>query len=279
MNAISPGSTTIGYRQLPIATRQQLCGSMGRVFIISIILSITAALAACRGGNTGAPPNGDTTAILLFNGKGVSPNDVTAIQTILENNHLSYTTINGAALNTITQPQLLKHRLLIMPGGNFIDMGKSLDTATATNIRLAVQHGLNYLGICAGAFLAGNSAYYNGFNLTHGTTFHFYSVANQGIQKTAVAITSPGTPPIDQYWENGPQLSGWGSVVAKYPDGTPAVAQGKLGNGYIILSGIHAEAPEYWRRGINFKTPSDTCNAYAALLINAALNGRVLPHY
>jgi hypothetical protein len=86
----------------------------------------------------------------------------------------------------------------------------------------AVQHGLNYLGICAGAFLAGNFRGSN-FNLT-GVRFAFYADEARGIRKEAVAVHAAAGPMLDQYWEDGPQLSGWGAVVARYPDGTPASA-------------------------------------------------------
>lgn len=238
-----------------------------------LIILIAANFIACRSNNSA------TATILLFNGTGVSPNDVAAIQTILDDNHLSYTTVNSAKLNSMGQADLMRFQLLIMPGGNFVEMGKSLTVGTAANIRYAVQHGMNYLGICAGGFLAGSSAYYNGFNLTSGVTFGFYSAENKGIHKAALAITSPGSATLEQYWEDGPQLSGWGQVVAKYPDGTPAVTEGNCGSGFVLLTGIHAEAPEYWRGGMVFNTPATTDNAYAAILINAALNGKPLLHY
>lgn len=228
---------------------------------------------------TGCSRHTSPTPILLFNGNGVSVNDVAAIKTILDQESIGYATVNSAELNRLSRQQLAKYRLLIMPGGNFITMGKSLDTATGANIRYAVQHGLNYHGICAGAFLAGKSAYYNGFNLTSGTTFGFYAVENQGIRKAAVPISSADGATLEQYWEDGPQLAGWGTVVAKYPDGTPAVAEGKYGKGFVLLTGIHAEAPEYWRGGMVFKTTAEQDNAYAAKLIRAALDGRELPHY
>ncbi len=67
--------------------------------------------------------------------------------------------------------------------------------------------------------------------------------------------------------------------MAKYPDGTPAVAQGTAGQGWVILSGIHAEAPENWRGGMTFGTSASDDNAYAAMLIDAALKRTALPHY
>jgi hypothetical protein len=93
-----------------------------------------------------------------------------------------------------------------------------------------------------------------------------------------VAITAPGAPTLDQYWEDGPQLAGWGAVVAKYPDGTPAVVEGTAGSGLVILAGVHPEAPESWRRGMTFTTPARDDNAYAGTLVRAALTGSPLPH-
>ncbi|HSU65545.1 MAG TPA: hypothetical protein VLJ39_01610, partial [Tepidisphaeraceae bacterium] len=63
------------------------------------------------------------------------------------------------------------------------------------------------------------------------------------------------------------------------PDGTPAVVEGASGNGWVIFSGVHPEAPENWRRGMTFTTPATAGHAYAATLIAAALNRTTLPHY
>ena len=220
----------------------------------------------------------DTAPILLFNGTGTSPNDVAAVETILSSNGLNYSTVNSSQLNEMGESQMRGYRLLIVPGGNFVDMGNSLTASTTANLRKSVQNGLNYLGICAGAFFAGNSPY-NGLNLTSGARFGFYSAENQGIRKAAVAITGVGQPTLDQYWEDGPQLAGWGAVVGKYPDGTPAVVEGAFGSGWVILSGVHPEAPERWRRGMTFSTPAAEDNAYAGMLIRAALNSEMLTHY
>jgi hypothetical protein len=262
-----------------------------RGLILASLVLMSTAIIGCekgtraKGANASATAtsrpltSGDIAPILLFNGTGTSPNDVAAIEEILRTSHLSYSTINSSQLNGMGELQMRGYRLLIVPGGNFIDMGNSLTPGTAANIRNAVQNGLSYAGICAGAFLAGNSTYHNGFNLTSGVRFGFYAAENQGIRKTAVAITTAGVPTLDQYWEDGPQLAGWGAVVGKYPDGTPAVVEGTVGSGWVILSGVHPEAPETWRHGMTFTTPASEDNAYASTLIYAALNRTSLSHY
>lgn len=239
---------------------------------IFIYLVVITAFSSC----SNSVKNAD---VLLFAGTGTSPNDVAAVEAILNNNHINYATVTTSQLNAMDTAQLMRCKLLIVPGGDFINMGNNLTAQTALNIHNAVAHGVNYLGICAGAFLAGYSNHYNSFNLTAGTTFHFYSAEDKGIHKAAVSITSAGSLAIDHYWQDGPQLQGWSAVVAKYPDGTPAVAEGKCGNGFVILAGIHAEAPAEWRKGIAFSTSVNQSNAYAGRLILAALDGKPLAHY
>jgi glutamine amidotransferase-like uncharacterized protein len=241
---------------------------------LASLLLISAALTAC------SPKSATSSGIgpvLLFTGTGTSPNDVAAIETIMNSRHLNYATVNSFQLNAMTEPRISRYRLLIVAGGNFVDMGNSLTTRTTVNVGNAVKAGMNYLGICAGGFLAGSfPAPYSSFNLSSGVKFGFYSA---GTRKAAVRITMADGQALDQYWEEGPQFAGWGEVVGKYPDGTPAIVEGSVGQGWVILSGVHPEAPASWRRGIAFNTPASTDTAYAGTLIFAALNRAALPHY
>jgi glutamine amidotransferase-like uncharacterized protein len=216
--------------------------------------------------------------ILLFTGSGTSAGDVAAVKAILKDQHLEYSTVNSRQLNGMNESQLMAYRLMVVPGGNFIDISESLTPSTTANIHNAVQAGLNYLGICAGAFLAAHASY-NSLNLTSGVRFGFYSAERRGIRKAAVVIAGVSTPPIEHYWEDGPELTGWGTVVGKYPDGTPAIVEGPSGKGWVILTGVHPEAPETWRRGMTFTTPASVANAYAGTLIEAALDRTWLPHF
>jgi len=221
--------------------------------------------------NTGA-------SILLFNGTGTSPNDVAAIAKILRERGFEYATANSKQLNGMSESQLMAYRLVIVPGGNFITMGNSLTPEATQRVQNAVERGVNYLGICAGGLLAGK-AKCNSLNLTSGVDFDFYAVVNRGIHKAAVPIACADAPVIDHYWEDGPQFTGWGLVVGKYHDGTPAIVEGSLGKGWLILCGVHPEAPESWRRDMTFSTTASAANDYTGTLINAALHSKQLPHY
>ncbi len=229
-------------------------------------------LAGCASSSPGPAP------VLLFDGDGTSPGDVAAVETILGARNIAYATASSSQLNGMSASELAGYRLLIVPGGNFVTMGNSLSGATATNIRTAVKGGLHYLGLCAGGILAGTTTA-NGFNLTNGVQFHFYHLVEQDVHRAAVDITTVGAPVMQQYWEDGPQLTGWGAVVARFPDGTPAIVEDSVGEGWVMLTGTHPEAPESWRRGLGFTTPASATNAYAGTLVEAALSGTSLPHY
>ena len=216
--------------------------------------------------------------ILLFNGTGVSPNDVKAIAAVLKDSHLKYALVTSPQLNGLSEAQLKEYRLIIVPGGNYLKIGESLTPEAARNIHDAVKGGLNYLGICAGGLLAGNASS-NSPNLTEGVKVGFYAAVNHGVHKTVVAVSGSDGSVIEHYWEDGPQFTGWGAVVGKYPDGTPAIVEGTSGKGWVILCGVHPEAPESWRSRMAFTTPTKVANACAATLIDAALHGTSLSHF
>src|SRR4051794_24713735 len=160
-------------------------------------------LAGCdRPGDSAVPlTSGHVPSVLLFNGTGTSPNDVAAIETLLEKSRISYSTASSAQLDEMSAARLRAYRLVIIAGGDFTRIGSDVRKDTAAKLRDAVRHGVNYLGICAGAFFAGRSPY-NGLNLTSGVQFGFYSAEARGVRKAAVAISGPGTPALDEYWED-----------------------------------------------------------------------------
>jgi len=218
------------------------------------------------------------TPVLIFNGTGTSPNDVTAVEAVVKNLGLAYQTANSSQLDALSQSQLLAYKLFIVPGGNSITIGNNLSSKATTTVRGAVSQGLNYLGICAGGFFGGYSKY-NGLDLTSGVWFNLYADYYKGIHKEAVAVSFPGGTKLDIYWQNGPELNGWGQVVGKYPNGSTALTEGYWGKGFVILSGVHPEAPAGWRSGMQFFTPLDVDLAYAATLVTSALNRVTLPHF
>ncbi len=229
-----------------------------------------------------------SSGILLFTGTGTTSTDVAAVESVITNNlGLNYDTANSSQLDSLSQGLFAGYKLLIIPGGNSITIGKYLSTSTTANIKKAVrENGLHYLGICAGAFLASypGSSGYNDIDLLDGIWFDMFE--NAPCDPAAELLSRPsGLGSIDVYWQDGPQLTTqggtWGTIVAKYPNGQPAIIQGLAGNGWTLLQGVHPEAPNSWRADTcnQFSTPLSTDLAYSATLISAALHGTVLPHF
>ena len=159
--------------------------TLRRDSIAASLLLISTALSACGPGSVSSH---GIAPVLLFTGTGTSPGDVAALETILDNSNLNYSTVNSFQLNWMAESQIGVHRLLIVPGGNFVNMGNSLTAGTTANVRNAVKGGMNYLGICAGGFLAGRfPASYNSFNLSSGVQFGFYFPEENG--KVPVSVS------------------------------------------------------------------------------------------
>ena len=219
--------------------------------------------------------------MLLFTGTGTTSGSVAAVETILSDLSLTYATATSSQLNGMSETAMKAYKLLLVPGGNAITISQNLSSTTINNVHNAIVNGgLHYLGICAGAFFAGNSGIYHYLDLTpSGVWFNYYADYFKGITKEAVEIKGADGKTLDQYWQDGPQLSGWGSVVAKYPDGTPTVVEGKSGAGWVILCAVHPEATAAWRIGMTFTTSVATDNAYAETLVTNALNGTWITHY
>src|SRR2546430_2651846 len=113
--------------------------------LIAFIALIALAVTGCKNAGESAIHLTSNTVppILLFNGTGTSPNDVTAVEMILDEHHLNYSTANSLQMNGMSESELRVYRLLIIPGGNFVSMGNSLKSNTTANIHNAVESGLN----------------------------------------------------------------------------------------------------------------------------------------
>jgi hypothetical protein len=118
-----------------------VCRALVFVSLASISIGFTACGARAEKGGTGP--------ILLFNGTGTSPNDVAAVEAILKGNDLEYATVNSSELNAMGESQIGASRLLIVPGGNFVDIGHGLTSGTTANIRhpeapASWRHGMTF---------------------------------------------------------------------------------------------------------------------------------------
>ncbi len=249
---------------------------------LTLLSVLCLALVGCNKQTVKAPvPELTGKTVLLFNGTGTTSTDVAAVKTVLNMLGQAFTTVNSAEMNSMPEATLAGYTLLIVPGGNSITIGNNLSKQTTQKIRQAVQgNGLHYLGICAGAFLAGGGDEYNNINLANGRWFTMYSSPKHiASENLILAAAFQGSNRLDVYWQDGPYLQGWGDVVAKYPNGQPAIVEGQSGMGWMVLTGIHAEAPAGWRTCCTFTTSLATDLAWAAQEIVAARDRAPLPHF
>jgi glutamine amidotransferase-like uncharacterized protein len=261
-------------------------GTRLRYQILLTTLLVVVALGLCIAGcgekgarkrSTFASKATNSAPILLFCGKGTSPNDVSAFEMVLKSHSADYEKANTSALNRMDAAKLRSYSLLMVPGGNFLEIGNGLSPQGRACVQNAVAEGLNYLGVCAGAFVAGSRGS-NSLNLVK-VNFKFYAAEDRGVRKAVVPIALAEGRILQHYWEDGPQMTGWGLVVGKYADGTPAIVEGRVGKGWVVLSGVHAEAPATWRRGMPFTTPVEVDNEHAWTLVKAARDGVSMPHF
>lgn len=226
-------------------------------------------------------------AVMLYIGTGTTDHDYYALEREMDAMGLTYDTAdwNGEAgaeiqFSTVTQAVFDAHGLFVIPGGWSSSITTPWTTATVQTVQQAVlQDGVSYLGVCAGAFVAGS----NKVNLTGQPQFSFYSPFYQQINEEMVDLSLPNGSQMDTFWFDGPDLQGFGNVIAKYPDGTSAVAEQTVpNNGFMVLSGLHSEAPASWFNSYGLSmsgNPIQTDFAFAASLIDAALTKAPLPHF
>jgi glutamine amidotransferase-like uncharacterized protein len=221
--------------------------------------------------------NAGASQVLLYNGSGATSGDVSALTSVLDSLGYSYTVANETQMNTMNRSQYDQYKLILWPGGDSIVMGSALTTETTGNIHDAiVLDGVSYLGFCAGAFMAETSTLYNTFKLAT-TYFNFY---NEGAVEMVNIFFPSGTSNKIVYWD-GPQLSGWGQVVGKYPNGDPAIVQDVVGtnHGFVIISGVHPEAPLNWDVPGYTESQETQNNSNAMSLVFAALNKTPVSHF
>ena len=98
---------------------QHVRNVLSRELAMACALLTLAALAGCV-------PIPTAQTVLLFAGSRTSADDVRAIEAILDINRVRYSTTNSFRLNWISDVQLAKYKLLIVPGGNFVSMSSHL---------------------------------------------------------------------------------------------------------------------------------------------------------
>jgi glutamine amidotransferase-like uncharacterized protein len=225
------------------------------------------------------------TDVLLFAGDGTWAAEVSSLKSILASNGATYQTVSSAQLDSMSIDDIAKFGTLIFPGGSGGTEADSLSSSTHERLRQAVQdRGVSYVGFCAGAFIAqapapapGKDVSY-GLGVVDGPVLDYYYLENQG---TDVAMTlykfADGTT-ADILWYGGPVTPNTG-VVARYPDGNPAISEMWSGKGFVILAGGHPTANQSMLSSLGLAPKEGPRLDVAWKMIHAAIEQEPLPTF
>lgn len=230
--------------------------------------------------------------VLLYNGAGAWSAEVPSIQNILDDHGATYRTVSSSQLNAMTLDELAQYGAIVFPGGYGNQITDSLSTATQERLRRAVrERGLNYVGFCAGSFIAvaptppaGQKAEY-GLSIVDGARLTYYYLEEEfvkaGRESQDWAMTkhsfADGTT-RDILWYGGPTTPNIpGHVVARYPNGDAAISQMWSGNGLVVLAATHPTATNSVLNTFGLSDSDGLDHDIAWKLIEAAITQNELP--
>jgi len=162
----------------------------------------------------------------------------------------------------------------IQPGGYAGQAMNAMSANLKNAIRDFVKNGGGYVGTCAGAFVATakvGTTRTKGLGIFPGGT----KLYGKGIDQKQ--ITWNGSV-RSIYWEGGPYLRNLPTTgdqavetIATYSSGAVAAARTTYGKGRVFITGVHPEAPKWWKDSAHITDPDgDDFDLMAGMLHWAA---------
>jgi len=176
-------------------------------------------------------------------------------------------------------------KIWIQPGGRAIDQARAMSANLKRSLRIFVEQGGGYVGFCAGAFLAsrqfgweekdGQRVSVEGLGLLPVKSRFFFPEPHLAAV-LPIRLSDGATEHF--YWELGPYIDARQAApgvefLGFYPgteDYYAAAARGTFGEGRVIVTGFHPEAPNLWRRIFGLKDPDGEDSSYAERMIEWA---------
>ncbi len=232
------------------------------------------------------PPRGNGGA-LVYSGTGSWPYESRALLDILHQHGVPAWQVVESQLSEMSLDQLASFSLLVMGGGDSNTIVGALTPDTRAKLREAVQErGLNYLGFCAGAWIAVGPSPPAGEDLRFGlglfdsVFLDFTSMHRDGKEFAMIKAIFGDRSFRDLLWWGGPvTFDQPGAVVARYADGSPAISQTMSGSGFVLISGLHPAVGADMIRGLGLQDSDGENLDYAWTLLDAAMHQTRLPAF
>ncbi len=225
------------------------------VFSITLVAMLNSNIANILYSNNNSNTSLVTTNVLIYDGDGVMESSVEDIEECLNTSNYENLTPNNkfeySTTSTINSNTLSGYDVLIMPGGDALTYLEN-DDVDGNSIKLFVQGGKGYLGICAGAYAASNyvDGYYQGWGITPDV-----NTKNENYEGSLqISTTSTGSKLINGsitniHMQNGPAMytNNTQVIMATFADNNTgyqnyaAIVADTYGSGRVILSGPHPE--------------------------------------
>lgn len=227
-------------------------------------------------------PGIEHTDALIYEGTGTWKSEVDSLKATLYAHQATYQTIDEGGLDSISLAELAHFKLIIFSGGDAPTIVRNMREETHEKLRIAVQEeGLNYLGFCAGAWMAvapapdpGKDVSY-GLGVVAGPLLEQNYLYKQGREFAIARASFPGGHQRDLLWYGGPITPNIpGGVIAKYPDGTPAITQIRSGRGFVIVSGLHPTADHSILIALGLRNPEAIAPELTWQMIDSAIHQR-----
>lgn len=262
------GSPGIAYSQAPPERR------MSRKDWLDLERNLRWIIARQRAGEQREPRVG------VFADAGVWHVGARSIVDALEREDISCVVLDRSMLKPDVLDQL---EAVVVPGGWAPNQWAVAEDKGLKSLRYYVESGGRCLGICAGAYLLSRDVDWEGrkyrypLGLFDGTakgpivglaTYPKPSAVR--LMPTDVAAKRGLTSMLDRtfYYNGGPCFVGGTSVevLARFPDGSVAVASRPVGDGEVVLIGVHFERPIPTHGGEEAPPPTNAGRLFRNLL-------------
>ncbi|MCP9946622.1 BPL-N domain-containing protein [Streptomyces somaliensis] len=218
------------------------------------------ASAACSRLDT-SPPVARPLTALVYRGPAACDGCAEAAAALLKTARRPYTVKYAGPGEEVplTAAGLADADLYVQPGGNDdLDGTWERLRGAAGAIRDWTRDGGRYLGICMGAYLAGDDP---GFGLLPGSTDQYTTSPGASVHdaRDAVVVVTWRSRRRHMYFQDGPlfllEEGADASVIATYDNGTAAAVVAPYGKGRVGVVGPHPEADASWYSSAGLYNP------------------------